>query len=94
MSCIVSLIIGAPGRDKVVRRGTEPRGPVTWRIAAWFVLASGEKHTHSATIQHETVTGLVPAMGQLIDSLVADHGNSVASAGWTATSHGTKRRRK
>jgi hypothetical protein len=33
-------------------------------------------------------------MGALIDSLIADHGNEVQSAGWTATAHGKKEKRK
>lgn len=94
MSCIVSITIADTGREKVVRRGTEPKGPADWRVSAWFILPNGEKHTHSALIQRETVRGLVPAVGQLIDSLVADNGNAVTSAGWTATTHGRKRRRR
>ncbi len=90
MSCIVSFVsIG--GNGKVLRKGSEPRKPATWNASAWFVLESGEKFTHSATVPAQTVTGLVPFMGALIDSLIADHGNQVKSAGWTATSHGKKK---
>lgn len=90
MSCIVSFTsIG--GNGKVLRKGSEPRKPATWNASAWFVLESGEKFTHSATVPAQTVTGLVPFMGALIDSLIADHGNQVKSAGWTATSHGKKK---
>ena len=92
MSCIVTLL-SLGGNSQVVRRGTEPRKPVTWNASAWFALESGEKYTHSATVHNQTVLGLVPFMGALIDSLVEDHGNEVVSAGWTATSHG-KRKRK
>ena len=87
MTCLVTFAsIG--GNGKVLRKGSEPRKPSTWNARAWFILATGEKHTHSATVPAQTVYGLVPFMGALIDSLIADHGNQVSSAGWTATSHG------
>ena len=92
MSCLIQLTIGETGHERPVRRGTEPRGAADWRVAVWFVLPSGEKHTHSATIQRETVSGLIPAVHQLIDSLIADHGNQVSSAGWTATTHGRRKK--
>lgn len=90
MSCIVTYHHGT-GPAKVTRKGSEPRKPSTWNASAWFVLPNGEKHTHSARIPGQTVQSLVPYMGQLIDSLIADHGNDVASAGWTATTHGGRR---
>lgn len=86
MSCIVAFSGG-----KVIRRGNEPRNPATWRVSVWFVLPNGEKHTHSAVIQNETVLGLVPAVGQIIDGLIDDIGNTVVSAGWSAMTHGGKR---
>jgi hypothetical protein len=88
MSCFVTFSGG-----KVIRRGSEPRHPATWRIAVWFVLPNGEKHQHSATIQGETVQGLVPVVGQIIDGLAEEVGNEVTGAGWTATTHGGKRKR-
>lgn len=88
MSCVVSYSGG-----KVIRRGNEPRHPATWKVAVWFVLPNGEKHTHSAVIHGETVLGLVPAVGQIIDGLIEDHGNQVTGAGWNATTHGGKRKR-
>ena len=92
MSCIVTVTIGTGKAERVIRRGTEPRHPATWKVAAWFVLATGEKITHSATIQGATVAGLVPAVGQLIDSLIADHGNQVTGAGWVASTHGKRKK--
>lgn len=90
MSCIVTCTCIDGSTGKVVRRGSEPRRPSAWSVKAWFVLANGEKHTHSTTVRNETVAGLVPIVGALIDSLVADVGNVVTSAGWTATTHGRK----
>lgn len=90
MSCHISFTCIGNTNAKVVRRGNEPRKPATWNAQAWFVLPSGEKHVHSASVPGQTVLSLVPYMGALIDSLIADHGNQVRSAGWTASSHGRK----
>jgi len=91
VSCIVTFAsIG--GNGKVLRKGSEPRKPATWSASAWFVLESGEKHTHSVVVTQQTVISLASVMGALIDSLIADHGNQVASAGWTATTHGRKKK--
>lgn len=92
MSCIVTLYSIDNRVSRPVVRGTEPRCPSNWSARAWFVLPNGEKHTHSATARGETVTGLVAYMGALIDSLIADHGNQVSSAGWTATTHGRRKK--
>lgn len=91
MSCMVSCICIGNNNSRVLRRGTEPKKPSTWEASAWFVLPTGEKHTHTAKVPGQTVHSLVPYMGALIDSLIADHGNEVRSAGWTASSHGRKR---
>lgn len=91
MSCIVTYHHGT-GPAKVTRKGSEPRKPSTWNASAWIVLPNGEKHTHSARFTGKTVQTLVPCMGAPIDSLIADLGNDVASAGWTATTHGGHRR--
>ncbi len=65
-------------------KGSRPKKPTRWNASAWFVLPDGTKHTHSATIHGQTATSLAPVMGALIDSLVADVGNTVTSAGWSA----------
>jgi len=88
VSCVVQFYGG-----KVIRRGNEPRHAANWNVSVWFVLPSGEKYTHSAFVQHETVLGLVPAVGQIIDGLINDHGNQVTGAGWSATTHGGKRKK-
>lgn len=90
MACIVSLLCTNSSRGKVVRRGNPPTTPVTWKVKAWFVLPDGAKHTHSATVPQQTADSLVPVMLALIDGLVADHGNEIESAGWTATTHGKR----
>lgn len=91
MSCIVTLHAVGNKHCRPLVRGNEPVRPANWSAKAWFVLPNGEKHTHSAEVKGETVRGLIPYMGALIDSLVADHGNEVASCGWTASTHGGKR---
>lgn len=92
MSCIISCICTNDSIGKVTRRGNAG-GPVTWDVKAWFVLPDGTKHTHSARAPGQTVHTLAPVMSAMIDSLIADHGNQVSSAGWTASTHG-KRKRK
>lgn len=94
MSCILQLSDIGRGDAKVICRGSRPKQPATWDAQAWFVLPNGEKHTHSARIPGQTVGSLVPYMGALIDSLIADVGNQVRSAGWTATTHGRPKRRR
>lgn len=90
MSCLLHLASVAPG-CRVIRKGSEPRRPVTWEAKAWLVLPNGEKHTHSATVPGQTVYSLVPYMGALIDTLIADHGNAVRDAGWSAMTHGGRK---
>ena len=92
MSCIVSFTYG-PGAKPVVR-GTQPVKLVSWDVHAWFVLLDGKKHTHSVKVPPMSAMDLVPVVGQLTDSLVDDHGEEVTSCGWTAISHGTKRKKK
>lgn len=91
MSCIVICICTNSTTGKVTRRGSAPGGPVTWDVMAWFVLPDGTKHTHSAKVPGQTVLSLAPVVGAMIDSLISDHGNQVASAGWTATTHGKRK---
>lgn len=90
MSCIVSFTYAEKAR--VIVKGPRPKGQVPWTASAWFVLADGKKHTHSVTVPPVTVVELVPAIGQLIDSLIEDVGNQVTAAGWVASTHGCKRR--
>lgn len=86
MSCVITYHLGG----RVTVRGGRPRKPSTWTAKAWFVMPSGEKYTHEATVPGQTVGSLVPFMGALIDSLIADHGRDVASCGWQAMTHGGK----
>jgi hypothetical protein len=92
VSCIVTLYNVGGRHSKPVVRGQEPAKPSRWKVKAWFVLATGEKHTHDTTAPAATIEGLAAYMGGLIDSLIADHGNEVSSAGWTATTHGVKKK--
>ncbi len=94
MSCIVTLHSIDGTDSKAVVRGTEPKRPSDWQAKAWFILENGEKHTHSATVKGETVIGLVPYMGALIDTLIEDHGNQVSACGWEARMLHKKKARK
>ena len=87
MTCHIQYTATDSPHAHIIRKGSEPRKPSTWRAKAWFVLASGEKHTHSTTVQRQTVHSLIPIMGALIDSLIADVGAEVTSAGWEASTH-------
>lgn len=86
MGCIVTYHLGG----RVAVKGGRPRKPSTWKAKAWFVMPSGEKYTHEATVPGQTVESLVPFMGALIDTLIADHGRDVSSCGWQAMTHGGK----
>ena len=90
MSCIVQCVcINGEDRNTVVRGG-QPKRSMTWQAKAWLILAGGEKHTHSITVPRQTIQSLIPYMGALIDGLIAEHGNVVEQAGWSAAAHGRK----
>ena len=80
MTCHVSYVL--PGR--VMVKGTQPKRPARWTASAWFILPDGSKHKHSCTVHGQTAVSLAPIMGALIDSLVADVGDTVTAAGWEA----------
>ena len=90
MSCILTLVTAAD-EAKVVRKGSAPKRPSTWAVNAWFILPNGEKITHSTRVSNQTVRSVIPFMGALIDSLIADHGNEVSDVGWSASTHGSKK---
>jgi hypothetical protein len=88
MSCLVSYTSGP--RSRVVCKGKPPVKPTNWKVIAWFTLPGGVKHTHSADANGIHIGDLGTCMGALIDSLIADHGNAVTGAGWSATTHGRR----
>ena len=87
MSCTVTCISVDGVTRQALARGNPPKKPSTWRAKAWLILPSGVKQTHSSTVRGETVHTLIPIVGALIDSLIADAGNQVTSAGWSASTH-------
>lgn len=90
MACTVTHLLGARGGStKAV--GPSPAGPARWNVSVWFVLANGEKHTHSITVGNTTLLNLAPVVGQVIDGLIAEHGDEVTGAGWTASTHGSRK---
>ena len=74
MSCVVTLHAVGDKRAVPLVKGTQPRRQVSWDVRARFVLPSGEKITHSAKVPGQTAASLVPVVGALIYSLIADHG--------------------
>lgn len=90
MSCLITYTETGSSTPRALVRGPRPSGATTWCISAWFVLPTGEKHTHSATVPDKTVETIVEWLGALIDTLIDEHGNQVTSAGWTAISRSTK----
>lgn len=90
MSCLITYTETGSSTPRALVRGSRPSGATTWCISAWVVLPTGEKHTHSATVPAQTVETIVPWMSALIDTLLAEHGNQVSGAGWTAISRGTR----
>lgn len=93
MTCTVQHTLG-PNGGRTIARGSRPAKPCRWDVSTWFVLPSGEKHTHSLTLHHATLHDLVPAIGERIDDLIAEAGNEVASAGWTASGRGPAKRKR
>lgn len=87
MACIVTCTCIDGVSRNTLAKGTPPTKPTKWRVRAWLVLPSGVKQTHSAVVRGETVHTLIPIVGALIDSLIADCGNVVTSAGWSASTH-------
>lgn len=90
MSCVVTMYSVGGRRGVPLVKGTQPKRPVSWDLRAWFVLSNGVKDAHSSRVPSQTALSLVPFVGALIDSLVADHGNEVTSFGWQAMTHGGK----
>ncbi|MDN6872905.1 hypothetical protein QO209_10655 [Pseudomonas citronellolis] len=96
MSCTISFMTNqAPGEDRrATVRGTQPRRPVTWSASVWMIAPNGEKTTHSITVPGCTVVDLVPAIGERIDALAAENGNTCIQFGWTACAHGGRKPRR
>lgn len=96
MSSTISFMTNqAPGEDRrATVRGTQPRRPVTWSASVWMIAPNGEKTTHSLNVPSCMAADLVPAIGEQIDALAAENGNTCTQFGWSASAHGTRKPRK
>ncbi|SDH48682.1 hypothetical protein [Pseudomonas panipatensis] len=95
MSCTITYMTSrAPGaEDRAQKRGTLPRRPVRWLASVWMIAPNGEKTTHSITVPACTAPDLVPAIGERIDALAQENGNTCIQFGWTASAHGARKPR-
>lgn len=76
-------------------KGIRPSKPVRWDVSVWLMLPSGERTIHSMTVPSALIMELVPLVSDRVDALIADVGDTVRGAGWTAHGRGiTKQRRK
>lgn len=96
MSCTITYTTSrAPGaEDRALTRGTLPRRPVGWLASVWMLAPNGEKTTHSFNVPSCMAADLVPAIGEQIDALAAENGNTCTQFGWSASAHGTRKPRK
>lgn len=96
MSCIVTYMTNrAPGvEDRAKVRGSLPRRPVSWMASVWMIAPNGEKTTHAFNVPSCMAADLVPAIGERIDDLAAENGNTCTQFGWSASAHGTRKPRK
>ncbi|MDG9855620.1 hypothetical protein V2A28_05835 [Pseudomonas aeruginosa] len=96
MSCTVTYMTNrAPGaEDRAFTRGSLPRRPVRWLVSVWMIAPDDEKTTHSFNVPACMAADLVPAIGERIDALAAENGNTCAQFGWSASAHGTRKPRK
>jgi hypothetical protein len=91
MTCTITHHLST---GKTIRKGTPSPRPGRWDVSVWFLLPSGEKSTHSVTINGVTLTDLVPAVAERLDEMIAEMGNDVREAGWQAHGRGPVKRRK
>ena len=92
MTCSVQCLINASGTH-TTPKGTRPSKPVRWEVSAWLLLPSGEKTTHTITVQSALMFDLVPAVNERIRALIEECGDQVIGAGWLAHGRGTPKRR-
>lgn len=94
MTCSVIHTIGPTG-GHTMPKGTRPSKPVRWDVSVWLMLPNGEKTIHSLTVPSALMFDLVPLVNERVEALIADVGDRVRGAGWTAHGRGAgKKRRK
>ena len=94
MTMSVIHTIGPTG-GHTMPKGTRPSKPVRWDVSVWLMLPNGEKTIHSLMVPSALMMDLIPLVNERVDALIADVGDLVRGAGWTAHGRGiSKKRRK
>lgn len=93
MTCSVIHTIGPTG-GHTLPKGTRPSKPVRWDVSVWLMLPNGEKTIHSLTVPSALMFDLVPLVNERVDALIADVGDTVRGAGWTAHGRGIPKKRR
>lgn len=93
MTMTVTCLINASGTH-TMPKGTRPAKPVRWEVSAWLLLPNGEKTTHIITAKSALMFDLVPAVNDRITDLIAECGDKVLAAGWTAHGRGTRKAKR
>ncbi len=94
MTCSVIHTIG-PNGGHTMPKGTRPSKPVRWDVSLWFLMPDGEKTIRSMTVPNSMMFDLVPLVNEQVDAMIAEMGNEIRGAGWTAHGRGpAKKKRK
>ena len=93
MTMSVIHTIGPTG-GHTMPKGTRPSKPVRWDVSVWLMLPNGEKTIHSLMVPSALMMDLVPLVNERVDALIADVGDLVRGAGWTAHGRGIPKRRR
>ena len=93
MTCSVIHTIG-PNGGHTLPKGTRPSKPVNWAVSLWFLMPDGEKTIRSMNVSNALMFDLVPLVNEQVDAMIAEMGNEIRGAGWTAHGRGQKKKRK
>ncbi|MNP33447.1 hypothetical protein D3C76_1266880 [compost metagenome] len=96
MTCTITYITSRePEQDgRAMKRGHIPHRPVRWQASVWMIDPQGIKTTHSITVPACTAQDLIPAIGDRIDDLARENGQTCTQFGWTASAHGGQPKRR
>jgi hypothetical protein len=83
-----------PNGGHTLPKGTRPSKPVNWAVSLWFLMPDGEKTIRSMTVPNAMMFDLVPLVNEQVDAMIAEMGNEIRGAGWTAHGRGQKKRKR
>jgi hypothetical protein len=83
-----------PNGGHTLPKGTRPSKPVNWSVSLWFLMPDGEKTIRSMTVPNAMMFDLVPLVNEQVDAMIAEMGNEIRGAGWTAHGRGQKKRKR